>query len=67
MLLATINQHKLEATTPPGKPIVVARANWLNYAFTQGEDTVLAAMAHHHSEWSFLSDGSEEIIQEQAS
>merc|ERR1719282_783141 len=26
-------------------PIVVARANGLDYAFTQGEDTVLAAMA----------------------
>ena len=29
-----------------GVPIVVARANGLDYAFTQGEDTVLAAMAH---------------------
>ncbi|HSM83400.1 MAG TPA: ferredoxin:protochlorophyllide reductase (ATP-dependent) subunit N [Nodosilinea sp.] len=28
-----------------GIPIVVARANGLDYAFTQGEDTVLAAMA----------------------
>jgi light-independent protochlorophyllide reductase subunit N len=27
-------------------PIVVARANGLDYAFTQGEDTVLAAMVH---------------------
>nr|YP_009519486.1 Protochlorophyllide reductase subunit N [Rhipiliopsis peltata]AYC65453.1 Protochlorophyllide reductase subunit N [Rhipiliopsis peltata] len=27
-------------------PIIVARANGLDYAFTQGEDTVLAAMAH---------------------
>ena len=27
-------------------PIVVARANGLDYAFTQGEDTVLAAMTH---------------------
>jgi light-independent protochlorophyllide reductase subunit N len=27
-------------------PIVVARANGLDYAFTQGEDTVLAALAH---------------------
>lgn len=27
-------------------PILVARANGLDYAFTQGEDTVLAAMAH---------------------
>jgi light-independent protochlorophyllide reductase subunit N len=27
-------------------PIVVARANGLDYAFTQGEDTVLASMAH---------------------
>nr|YP_009691071.1 protochlorophyllide reductase ChlN subunit [Saccoloma inaequale]QEG57851.1 protochlorophyllide reductase ChlN subunit [Saccoloma inaequale] len=29
-----------------GVPIVVARANGLDYAFTQGEDTVLAAMTH---------------------
>lgn len=34
---------KLEAEL--GTPIVVARANGLDYAFTQGEDTVLAAMA----------------------
>ena len=27
-------------------PIVVARANGLDYAFTQGEDTVLAALVH---------------------
>jgi light-independent protochlorophyllide reductase subunit N len=27
-------------------PIIVARANGLDYAFTQGEDTVLAAMVH---------------------
>nr|AYC64196.1 Protochlorophyllide reductase subunit N [Pseudobryopsis hainanensis] len=27
-------------------PVVVARANGLDYAFTQGEDTVLAAMIH---------------------
>lgn len=33
---------KLEAEL--GVPIVVARANGLDYAFTQGEDTVLAAM-----------------------
>jgi light-independent protochlorophyllide reductase subunit N len=35
---------KLEAEV--GIPIVVARANGLDYAFTQGEDTVLAAMAN---------------------
>lgn len=29
-----------------GCAIIVARANGLDYAFTQGEDTVLAAMAH---------------------
>lgn len=34
---------KLEAEL--GIPIVVARANGLDYAFTQGEDTVLASMA----------------------
>lgn len=35
---------KLEAEI--GIPIVVARANGLDYAFTQGEDTVLAAIVH---------------------
>lgn len=30
-------------------PIVVARANGLDYAFTQGEDTVLAALAQHEN------------------
>ncbi|MEM9218547.1 MAG: ferredoxin:protochlorophyllide reductase (ATP-dependent) subunit N [Cyanobacteria bacterium P01_F01_bin.150] len=35
---------KLEAEI--GVPIVTARANGLDYAFTQGEDTVLAAMTH---------------------
>nr|AJB98511.1 protochlorophyllide reductase ChlN subunit [Helminthostachys zeylanica] len=35
---------KLE--TEIGIPIVVARANGLDYAFTQGEDTVLAAVTH---------------------
>ena len=34
---------KLEAEI--SLPIVVARANGLDYAFTQGEDTVLAALA----------------------
>jgi light-independent protochlorophyllide reductase subunit N len=32
-------------------PIVVARANGLDYAFTQGEDTVLASMAHRCPEY----------------
>ena len=32
-------------------PIVVARANGLDYAFTQGEDTVLSAMAHRCPEY----------------
>ncbi len=36
---------KLE--TEIGIPIVVARANGLDYAFTQGEDIILATMAHH--------------------
>jgi light-independent protochlorophyllide reductase subunit N len=34
-----------------GIPIVVARANGLDYAFTQGEDTVLAAMAQKCPEY----------------
>ena len=33
---------EMEITTP----IVVARANGLDYAFTQGEDTVLSALVH---------------------
>ena len=33
-----------------GLPIVVARANGLDYAFTQGEDTVLAALAQRNVE-----------------
>src|SRR6476620_7940343 len=33
-----------------GLPIVVARANGLDYAFTQGEDTVLAALAQWYME-----------------
>jgi light-independent protochlorophyllide reductase subunit N len=37
-------------------PIVVARANGLDYAFTQGEDTVLAAMAHRCPEQTMLID-----------
>jgi len=39
-----------------GIPIVVARANGLDYAFTQGEDTVLAAMAQKCPEARFTSD-----------
>lgn len=42
-------------------PIVVARANGLDYAFTQGEDTVLAAMAHRCPERSFLNNKKQEI------
>ena len=34
-----------------GIPILVARANGLDYAFTQGEDTVLAAMSHRCPEY----------------
>ncbi len=36
--------------TEIGIPIVVARANGLDYAFTQGEDTVLAAMVQRCSD-----------------
>jgi light-independent protochlorophyllide reductase subunit N len=55
---------KLE--TEIGIPIVVARANGLDYAFTQGEDTVLAAMAHRCPERNLLGDEREETIQDQA-
>jgi light-independent protochlorophyllide reductase subunit N len=46
-----------------GIPIVVARANGLDYAFTQGEDTVLAAMAHRCPEQILLSD-KKKVIQD---
>nr|YP_009690627.1 protochlorophyllide reductase ChlN subunit [Lindsaea linearis]QEG57407.1 protochlorophyllide reductase ChlN subunit [Lindsaea linearis] len=36
-----------------GIPIIVARANGLDYAFTQGEDTVLAAMTHRCPEYNW--------------
>lgn len=44
-------------------PIVVARANGLDYAFTQGEDTVLAAMAHRCPEQTILIE-KKKIIQD---
>lgn len=48
---------KLEAEL--GIPIIVARANGLDYAFTQGEDTVLAALAQScHSRVEKLNSGS---------
>ena len=31
-----------------GIPIVTARANGLDYSFTQGEETVLTAMEHKY-------------------
>nr|YP_009548550.1 protochlorophyllide reductase ChlN subunit [Tryonia myriophylla]AYW15371.1 protochlorophyllide reductase ChlN subunit [Tryonia myriophylla] len=40
-----------------GIPIIVARANGLDYAFTQGEDTVLAAMAHRCPEYNHCDTG----------
>nr|QXU76309.1 ChlN [Dicranopteris pedata] len=40
-----------------GVPIVVARANGLDYAFTQGEDTVLAAMTHRCPEYNASGQG----------
>ncbi len=39
-------------------PIVVARANGLDYAFTQGEDTVLAALVHRCPNNKFVSEES---------
>ena len=49
---------KLEAEI--GIPIVVARANGLDYAFTQGEDTVLAAMAQRCPEKAPATEGEKE-------
>nr|YP_010702219.1 protochlorophyllide reductase subunit N [Asplenium castaneoviride]YP_010702307.1 protochlorophyllide reductase subunit N [Asplenium ruprechtii]WCL38435.1 protochlorophyllide reductase subunit N [Asplenium castaneoviride]WCL38523.1 protochlorophyllide reductase subunit N [Asplenium castaneoviride]WCL38611.1 protochlorophyllide reductase subunit N [Asplenium ruprechtii] len=44
-----------------GIPIVVARANGLDYAFTQGEDTALAAMTHRCPECNHRITDQEEI------
>nr|AYW15392.1 photochlorophyllide reductase subunit N [Jamesonia brasiliensis] len=44
-----------------GIPIIVARANGLDYAFTQGEDTVLAAMAHRCPEYRHDETGEKEL------
>nr|QTT78460.1 protochlorophyllide reductase ChlN subunit [Andreaea rupestris var. fauriei] len=54
---------KLE--TEIGIPIVVARANGLDYAFTQGEDTVLAAMTHRCPERVSSIDRKDKTIQDQ--
>ena len=48
---------KLEAEI--GTPIVVARANGLDYAFTQGEDTVLASMVQRCPEKSPIEEKQE--------
>nr|AYQ94656.1 photochlorophyllide reductase subunit N [Dictyochloris fragrans] len=48
--------------TEIGIPIVVARANGLDYAFTQGEDTVLAAMAQKCPD--ILSDKNKNVLSE---
>ena len=51
---------KIEETI--GVPILVARANGLDYAFTQGEDTVLAAMAHRCPEYLENLDPSSSVV-----
>nr|YP_010260964.1 ChlN subunit of protochlorophyllide reductase [Trentepohlia sp. BN17]UIB38718.1 ChlN subunit of protochlorophyllide reductase [Trentepohlia sp. BN17] len=43
-------------------PIIVARANGLDYAFTQGEDTVLAAMAYRCPSLNLPDTSSQEIL-----
>nr|YP_010589275.1 protochlorophyllide reductase ChlN subunit [Isoetes australis]WAB48034.1 protochlorophyllide reductase ChlN subunit [Isoetes australis] len=52
-----------------GIPVIVARANGLDYAFTQGEDTVLAAMVHRCAERNYylLGDERNQTVQNQAS
>lgn len=42
-----------------GVPIVVARANGLDYAFTQGEDTVLAALAQRNTEKQYFNNNND--------
>nr|YP_009193454.1 protochlorophyllide reductase 48 kDa chain [Takakia lepidozioides]UPM51691.1 protochlorophyllide reductase 48 kDa subunit [Takakia lepidozioides] len=49
-----------------GIPIVVARANGPDYASTQGEDTVLAAMAHRCPEEKISTGKRNKTIQDQA-
>jgi light-independent protochlorophyllide reductase subunit N len=44
-----------------GIPIVVARANGLDYAFTQGEDTFLAALAYRCPEINLSIENNQEI------
>nr|YP_009130569.1 photochlorophyllide reductase subunit N [Tydemania expeditionis]CEO91099.1 photochlorophyllide reductase subunit N [Tydemania expeditionis] len=44
------------------RPIIVARANGLDYAFTQGEDTVLAAMAHRCPKYKIQSASSIPLV-----
>ena len=44
-----------------GSPVIVARANGLDYAFTQGEDTVLAAMAHRCPEYQTTTQKTENV------
>jgi light-independent protochlorophyllide reductase subunit N len=56
----------LKLVTKIGIPIVLARTNGLDYTFTQGEDTILTAMAHRCSKQSLLGDEKEETIQDQA-
>ena len=51
--------------TEIGIPIVVARANGLDYAFTQGEDTVLAAMAHRCPDSNLLIEKKQLFITDQ--
>nr|YP_009973897.1 protochlorophyllide reductase ChlN subunit [Danaea sellowiana]QNH93745.1 protochlorophyllide reductase ChlN subunit [Danaea sellowiana] len=50
--------------TEIGIPIVVARANGLDYAFTQGEDTVLAAITHRCPEYKSWIDEKDETKKE---
>jgi light-independent protochlorophyllide reductase subunit N len=50
-----------------GIPIVVARANGLDYAFTQGEDTVLAAMANRCPELAIVNKKEESGTQSASS
>ena len=46
-------------------PIVVARANGLDYAFTQGEDTVLASLVQHSRKTRICSDSNDGQTSEQ--
>jgi len=64
LYLQDLEGMALKLETKIGILIVLARANGLDYVFTQGEDTILIAMAHRCPKQSLLGDEREETIQD---